>query len=387
MAPRHVLACCVTALACAAAQAAQKCEINGVSVNPAQARSLKGHTGLVRCTDRETGLLQREQEVQNGKLVGLVRSFEDGKLRKESSLNSRGNTHGRTREFSSDGQVLRDTLYDNGAIVGVSRRFYPSGQLQRASVYDTAGAEIGVVEFTPTGQLSNLQCADRPLMAPTFDDLRACGFMGSASQLEFFTPSGKVRARARFQGGKRTGFDTLRDNGKLAKQEEFSALQHIERTFAADGTKRREVHWNVSGPTPVQEREMEFAPTGVLVRDRRWAAGEPTSEQTYYLNGQLRRKAEYKDTGPGTQRVLAMTEFYNTGTLSSEGAFANTSRYALTPVGVHRRYDTYGILRSESTYDERGRALRERTFDESGKPLTEETPPDEAPRKPQAPAK
>ena len=75
MAPRHVLACCVTALACAAAQAAQKCEINGVSVNPAQARSLKGHTGWVRCTDRETGLLQREQEVQHGKLVGLVPSF------------------------------------------------------------------------------------------------------------------------------------------------------------------------------------------------------------------------------------------------------------------------------------------------------------------------
>lgn len=382
---QHVLACCVTALACTSVQAAQAaaqhCEINGSPVNPSNTRNIRGKTGLMRCTDPESGALQREQEVQNGKLVGLVRSFEGGQLLKEYSVNLRGNTHGRAREFAPGGQVLRDTVYDNGAIVGVSRHFYPNGQLQRGTVYNAAGAEIGAVEFTPNGQLSNLHCADKPMMAPTFDDLRACGFSGSASQLEFFSPTGTLRARARYQAGKRIGLDTLRDNGKLARQEEFTAMQRTERTFAPDGTKRREMLWNIAGANPVPEREQEFSPAGVLVRERRWTAGEMSSELTYYLNGQLRRKAEYKDTGVGTSRILAMSEFYDTGTLSSEGAFANTSRYALTPVGVHRRYDPSGKLRSEATYDERGRVTRERSFDDAGQPLGDDAALDEGARK------
>ena len=380
---QHVLACWVAALACNAAQAAQPgpptqdCEINGVSVNPTVARSLRGKTGLMRCVDHGTGVVQREQEVQNGRFTGLVRSFAEGQLQKEYSINSRGNSHGRAREFAPGGQVLRDTVYDNGAIVGFSRRFHPNGQLQRGTIYNAVGSEIASVEFNTHGQLSNLNCAEKPLMAPAFDDIRACGFMGGPSQLEFFSPTGTVRARARFLAGKRIGLDTLRDNGRMVLQEEITTTQRIERTFAADGTKRREMQWNVTGATPVQEREQEFAANGVLVRDRRWAAGELASELTYYLNGQLRRKAEYQDTGAGTPRILAMSEFYDSGTLSSEGAFANTSRYALTPVGVHRRYDTHGKLRSEAIYDERGRAVRERTFDDAG----EDTAMDDATRK------
>lgn len=384
---QHVLACCVTVLAWNAAQAAQStqaaqdCEVNGVPVNPALHRSLRGKSGLMRCVDRTSGVLVREQELQNGRLTGLVRNFTDGQLLKEYNVNSRGNSHGRAREFAPGGQVVRDTLYDNGTIVGFSRHFHPNGQLQRGTIYNAAGSEIASVEFTTNGQLSNLHCADKPLMAPAFDDLRACGFMGGPSQLDFFSPTGTVRARARFLAGKRIGLDTLRDNGKLMLQEEVTTTQRIERTFAADGTKRREMQWNVTGATPVQEREQEFAANGALVRDRRWAAGELASELIYYLNGQLRRKAEYKDTALGAPRILAMREFYDNGTLSSEGAFANTSRYALTPVGVHRRYDSQGKLRSEATYDERGRALRELAFDDAGQPVTEDTAMDETARK------
>lgn len=384
---QHVLACCVTALACGAAQAAQPapptqdCELNGVAVNPAMSRTLRGKSGLMRCVDHDTGVVQREQEVQNGRFTGLVRSFVEGQLQKEYNVNSRGNSHGRAREFAAGGQLLRDTVYDNGAIVGLSRRFHPNGQLQRGTIHNAAGAEIASVEFTANGQLSNLHCADKPLMAPAFDDVRACGFLGGPSQLEFFSPTGVVRARARFLAGKRIGLDTLRDNGRMVMQEEVTSTQRIERTFSADGTKRREMQWNVSGATPVQEREQEFAANGVLVRERRWAAGELASELTYYPNGQLRRKAEYKDTAAGTSRILAMSEFYDSGTLSSEGAFANTSRYALTPVGVHRRYDTKGKLRSEAIYDERGRTVRERLFDDAGQPVTEDAAMDEATRK------
>ena len=375
---QQLLACCFSALVCGAAQAAVPasfdCDINGVSVNPANTRGLRGKTGLMRCVERESGVVQREQEVQNGRFTGLVREFEGGQLRKEFSINLRGALHGRAREFASEGQLQLDTLYDNGVIVGVSRRLYPNGQLRRGTAYNAAGDEIAAVEFTPGGKLSNLQCADKPVLAPVIDDLRACGFMGTPSEVDFFSATGTVRARARYLAGKRIGLDTLRDNGRLVLQEEVSATQRIERTFAPDGAKRRELQWNVTGAEPVRERELEFSPTGVLVRERRWIAGELASEMIYFMGGQLRRTAEYLDGGVGTARILAIREYYASGTLASEGSFTNTTRYALTAVGVHRRYDALGMLRSETTYDDRGRPTRERSFDDAGQPMKDDAP-------------
>lgn len=376
---RRLLGCCVTAMACHTVQAAQDCEIGGVSVNPALNQSLRGKTGILRCTDRQTAALASEQELRKGRRVGLVRHFEDGQLREEYNVNLRGNKQGRAREFSPEGQVLREATYTNGTAVGLVRKFHPGGQLQRASVYHPSGAEIASVEFTSNGQLSALRCAEKPMLGPVVDDARACGFLGGPAQLDFYSEAGVLQGRARFSGGKRIGLDTFRADGKLVLQEESSPASRTERTFAPDGTKRQETQWTMAGTSAVRAREQEFSPTGVLLRERGWHAGELASETVYYLNGQLRRKAEYSGTGP--TRVLLMSEYYENGTLSNEGAFANTRRYALTPVGVHRRYDIQGNLRSESTYDERGRATRDRNFDESGQLLSGGTLSDDMARK------
>ena len=369
---RHLLGCCVTALACSGVQAAQDCTLNGISINPSSSRSLKGKTGMVRCTDRDSGVLVLEQEVINGRRIGLVRTFKEGQLLRENSVNARGNLQGRARDFAPDGQMLRDTMYDNGAIVGVARRFHPNGKLQRGTAYNPDGTELASVELTPRGQLSALRCGDKPLLAPAIDDARACGFSGGPSQVDFFSDTGTLRARARFMAGKRVGLDTF-DNGKLTQQEETTATSRIERSFAADGVRRRELHWTLIDDTAVRDRELEFSSKGVLVRERRWKASELASEMVYYLNGQLRRKAEYTDAGV-VPRVLMVSEYYDTGVLASDGAFANTTRYALTPVGTHRQFDTRGKLKHESVYDDKGRSIRERSFNDTGPPLEDESP-------------
>ena len=368
---------CCAALLCGSAHAAQDCEIQGVAVNPAVSASLQGKTGLMRCTDRSSGLVEREQDVVHGRLVGQVRIYQSGLLTKEYGQNERGNLHGTLREVTSGGRLVRKATYDNGVLVGFMRSYHPNGQVQRGSVVDAAGNEIAAVEFTPQGQVAELVCGDKPMLAPLIDDNKACGFVGGPSQVEYFL-DGSLHRRAFFQAGRRIQLDTLRGDGKVVQQEEATATSRIERTFSPTGTKRREMLWSLSGSTAQREKEQEFNPAGKLFRERRWKAGELASETLYYPNGQVRRKAEYAS---GPARVLQVSEYYDSGVLSAESTFANTTRYALTPVGTHRKFDATGKLRSETVYDERGKIVRDRMFDESGQVLRDEPGPEDGPRR------
>ena len=369
---------CCAALLCGSAHAAQDCEIQGVAVNPAVSTSLQGKTGLMRCTDRDSGRIEREQDVVHGRLVGQVRIYQSGLLAKEYGQNERGNLHGTLRELTPGGLLVRKATYDNGLVVGLMRVYHPNGQLQRGSVMDAAGNEIAAVEFTAQGQVTDLVCGDKPMLAPVIDDTKACGFVGGPSQVDYFLDGGSLYRRAFFQAGRRIQLDTLRGDGKVVQQEEATATSRIERTFSPTGTKRREMLWSLSGSTAQREKEQEFNPAGKLFRERRWKAGELASETLYYPNGQVRRKAEYAS---GPARVLQVSEYYDSGVLSAESTFANTTRYALTPVGTHRKFDATGKLRSETVYDERGKIVRDRTFDEGGQALRDDPGPEEGPRR------
>ena len=129
------------ALSGAAAHAVQDCDLNGERVNPANGNTTQGKTGVMRCQDRDSGELQREQELRNGVFMGAVRYYDRGKLAKEHSVNAKGNLHGRAREFDPDGQVLREATYDDGHELGLVRSFHPNGQLRRVAFYVDPGGE------------------------------------------------------------------------------------------------------------------------------------------------------------------------------------------------------------------------------------------------------
>ncbi|MES2183257.1 MAG: hypothetical protein V4505_01815 [Pseudomonadota bacterium] len=371
------------AFAGGAAWAVQDCDIGGEPVNPANGHTTQGKTGLMRCRDRDTGQVVREQELQNGKFMGVVRYFTDGKLSREQTVNERGNMQGRAREFAPGGQVLREATYDNGTQTGLSRSFHPNGQLHRATFYGPQG-EQAYAEFTARGELRGLRCGDKPLLAPAVDDAKLCGFPSRLSQVQFVAENGSLRARATYQAGKRVRYETYQDNGTPAQQEEVSATARIERSFGPEGNKRREMQWALNGTQAVREREQEFAASGAITRERRWANGELSSEQTFYLNGQPRSKARYTQSGPG--RMLETQEFYDNGVLSAEGSYVDTGRYAPTPVGTHRQFDTQGRVKSESVYDARGRITRERAWDPSGALLRDDEVFEDGSRKAFSPA-
>ncbi|MES2414110.1 MAG: hypothetical protein V4614_09935 [Pseudomonadota bacterium] len=350
--------------------AVQDCELNGESVNPNNGNTTAGKTGIMRCKDRDSGQMAREQELKAGKFTGLMRFYQNGKLQREYTENERGNRQGRYREFSADGKILRDENYDNGDSVGLSRSFYSDGQLRRASWLAQPGGEQASVDFTEKGQLNSLRCGDRPLLAPVIDDARLCGFSGSASSVEFFGSRGALNARSSYLAGKRIRHETFNDNGNPSSLDEITGNLRIQRRFSTSGMKLREMQYQVDGKTSTLLRDQEFAASGSLARDKRWVNGKLALEEAFYLNGQPRRKNEYG--GEGTSAWMQSTDYYDSGKIAGTGRYANAMRGRQLPTGTHQRFNEAGKVIAESTYDERGRISREKAWSDAGELLRDD---------------
>jgi len=358
---------CGALLAAGTAHAVQVCELDGEHVNPANGHSTAGKNGLMRCRDRDSGELRREQQLQDGAFVGLVRLYEKGKLAGEHSVNAQGNRHGRARSFDAAGQVIREAVYENGREVGLVRSFHPDGRLRRVAFHAQPGGERASAEFNARGQLSALRCADRAVLAPAVDDARLCGHGGGPSQVELHDANGVLRSRLSYRAGQRVRSEAFHANGRPAVQEETDGDRRIERRLSPEGVTQHELVSLIVERRTIRQRELEYSERGMLVREQRWTpAGEPESEARYYLNGQPRSKAVHRSEGD--VRVIDVEEFHDNGQRAAQGRYALAGNGRRIPIGTHRRFGTEGRLTAEAVFDARGRVTRERTWDADGRP-------------------
>src|SRR5690348_12492069 len=152
----HRVALAVLLAACAAlplreARAVESCELNGAHVNPSNGYTTQGKTGLMRCRDGEGGPVVREQELQNGVFMGVVRYFRDGRLEREYRVNAKGNRDGVAREYAADpsakGRLVLEETYRDGTSVGRTRRWRPDGSLERVTVHGEDGRERAMAQL------------------------------------------------------------------------------------------------------------------------------------------------------------------------------------------------------------------------------------------------
>jgi antitoxin component YwqK of YwqJK toxin-antitoxin module len=360
------------------AQAVQVCDLDGQSVNPANGSTTAGKSGLMRCRDGDSGPVIREEEIQRGVFMGVVRYFRAGVLEREFSVNERGNRDGRSREYAATpgpkNQLLREETMRNGTTVGLARTWYADGTLKRLTFYGDDEREQAVAAFTQQGRLTELRCANQPRLAPDADDATWCGHRGNGvATVDLYASSGKLRGRISHERGERRKLETLWDNGKLRDQIETNATDGSERNFSADGVKRKESAWitrqSDNRSSRITTLEQEFHESGTLVHERRWLpsdrGGELQLEQHWYLNGQLRDKVEY--LVQDGQLVKRDTRYHDNGRVASEGLWLVKSRFDSQPIGLHKSFDDAGHLRAERTYDGKGRSTREREFDETGR--------------------
>ena len=374
-APRLATALLTLALPLAA-HAITVCDLDGQPIDMNNGSATAHKTGLVHCRDSATGTLQRDIELRDGVTMGVMRYYRKGVLQAEFTTNARGNREGIAREYAAvDGPknpLVREDNYVNSTHVGLSRTWLPDGTPSRLTWYEDDGRESAVAEFTARGQLSALRCGTRPVFAPHADDASWCGFKGSPAKVTLYGGDGRERSHLVLLRGERLSSEELWENGRPSETSERTEAGGVDRRFAEDGVKRREVQWVRAGssdrPRKVTVLDQEFHERGTLVRERRWQATERGAdlvlEQTWYLNSQPRERQDYLLVdGKRTRRE---TDYHDNGRVAFEGSWraeANDS----TPIGVHKRFDDQGRLRGESRYDARGKLAHERSLDESGK--------------------
>jgi antitoxin component YwqK of YwqJK toxin-antitoxin module len=343
------------------------CEVNGKSVDPNNGSTTNGVTGLIRCVERDSRLIAREQALVNGSYVGVNKFYEKGKLIRDGNVNAKGNRDGSNKTYSQSGVLLTDEVYLNGANIGLQKSFYETGSLRRLSFYeqrDTNASvfinthEIASIELTPKGKLRDFRCAAKPVITfEKYSDSQLCGFAEKLT-VELFSDDTIVELRTA-QNGKFLSREWFWPDGKLSGQFLRDNEKVTERRFNRAGVKTSEVVSTDKSDGRVRELEQLFHASGVLISEKQWGTSGLTSESTWYLNGQLKSKQEHLATS------VLKKEYFDSGKLAFEGSYGRADK-RFQALNQHRFFYESGKLRSEIFYDADGKVTRERDVSENG---------------------
>jgi len=360
----------------ASASAIIRCEMDGKPLNVSNGAELAGKSGLVRCREEDTGHLQREQELRNGKFIGQERMFDrEGRLLRERTVNERGNSHGRVAEFWPNGQVRREETADNGRTQGAVRRFDATGRMERVSFHGE-GQELFHVEYNSKGQPMRLLC---PRSSVLPDDRKLCGFAG-ATDTELFAESGARSAQLRYDQGRLLSATEWSSDGVVSAQQVVVDGRRVHKSFYTEGGKSVLREERVFTPDERTLRDTRgqlfsarrYGASGQPIEQRSFADGREVEVERWYLNGSVRERSTVSGSGKDTRQLREM--YRDDGKLVRREQL-NADQW---PVGTQQAFHENGRLAAEEQYstpDARGRTrlTARKQWDESGKLMADDT--------------
>jgi antitoxin component YwqK of YwqJK toxin-antitoxin module len=280
-------------------------------------------------------------DIRQGHKNGFVTTTDGKNSRRVSYRDDK--RHGEEKRIE-DGHVAALAEYDGGERVW-EKELYPSGKVKRYSHKFAGGGGYGELSVKEDGRVTQLNCS--PAAKDDKELRKPCGFDGAATT-SIYDGTGKV-----------SRIDTWKD-GVLQKQgagtSDYAARSEVgfkdgkkdgeERVLAKDGRLASTITWS-RGVKDGKERV--YADDGKrIVKETVWQAGESKQVTELYLNGN--RKLEEVYEGPKRKLVK---EFWDTGKVSSEGAFVICDAHRYRPWcedGVHRSYYENGAHKSEVSY-------------------------------------
>ncbi len=380
--PKHAagigLTTLLVALACQPALAVQDCEFQGKHINTSDGSQTAGKTGMVRCKDRSSGVLEREYELRDGQSIGLSRYYRDGTLVKEFTITANGPHEGPEREWAKNGQLVLEFTNVKGNARGLRRQWFEDGKQRKIEWVTDHERDGAAVEYNALGQLASLRCGPKPLLAPHVNDAKLCGFDGGTpSTVNLYSHKGDLRGTTVLLVGVEQRATTFSANGKPELEEELlpGGTQKRETIYYAEGGgKRRERLWDVSSGRPaLLLREADFHASGTLVAERQYQVVDTSNgrkrsrlaaESRFYLNGQPQQKDVY--ALEGNTELRDTQRYTDQGKLKTQGRYALEGRYGERPVGAHQTFFANGKPEHEDSYDAKGKATRQKVWDESG---------------------
>lgn len=368
----QLLACGALCVLTSSANAIIHCEMNGKSVNPNNGSETATLTGVLRCKDEDSGKLQREQELRDGKYIGLHRSFDrEGRLERERSVNERGNSQGVEKQFWPNGQLKSESNADNGQSVGLTRHYFENGKISRLSFYQDRRSLLDI-SLNADGSYSELRC---PATNTIAEDRKPCGFAGK-TDIELKNAVGKRRALQTWEQGKLLAATMYRDDGSLQSEMSFDQGRRVHRSFAMDNTPGnknvlREERVFEPGEQPLNstagrlQTSKLWGTNGQATELIRYIDGRPMQTERWYLNGALKEKSSI--TGSGNSARTQREKFTDDGKLASRETLTADG----SATGLQQYFYGNGKLRREETYGEpdargRTRVLTRKEWHETG---------------------
>ena len=368
--------------------------MNGKPVNPSDGSAIAGLSGLLRCRDDDTGQLQREQELRAGKYLGIERFFDrNGKLSKERSVNERGNSQGRVREFWPSGQLKRESLADNGDARGLVRSFAQNGEPESVRFIQDR-QELFLLEYNAQGQMTALQC---PAASVTHEDRKPCGFEGRTDTTLYGSHGEKLALRT-YEQGRQLAATLWQDDGTLAGQQLFDGGRRVQRRYSAQGAapgksvlreeRIFEPDTNALNATRGRLQSLKlWGANGQLTEAHDYADGREVALQRWYLNGKLRERRAR--TGTGDQARVLRDSFSDAGVLLRRERLIAGTDDADVPIGAQQTFHGDGTLASEETWSPldasgRTRLAARRLWDESGRLTADDDIMEDGSRRPRA---
>ena len=205
----------------------------------------------MRCRDGEGGPVVREQELQQGKFMGVVRYYKDGALEREYRVNERGNRDGVLREWArpeagaqeragARGDAARRPQRRHRPQLVPDRPAAPGGGLRRRRARAGERRVHGARPARPTCAARTQARARQRLRRPRRLRLRRRPVERDALQRQGRGRRRGVVLRARRAAQERDALGKRR--GARAERGSADAAASSA-SFAADGTKRREQQW------------------------------------------------------------------------------------------------------------------------------------------------
>jgi antitoxin component YwqK of YwqJK toxin-antitoxin module len=311
-----------------------RCELDGKPVNLDNGSTTEGRSGIVKCYAAD-GALEHEQELRDGRFIGLDRRYENGKPASERQVNANGNTDGLLREWYPSGQLKREAHYENGSYVGLARGWFEDGKPASVRYHEKAGGTASVgIEYNAQGQLKDLHCGTRSLVP---EDKTLCGFDGKESHPQLYNARGQLRAELVVQAGQVRSMREFRGDGKLASSFEITPEGRLDRRYHPGG---------------------EVALEALVVNDF------VVRETERYMSGRIKTKTERE---PVERNAKATIERYrDSGTLATRTQLIGERR-------VHEQtFDERGAPSEEFFYDDEGAVARHRAFGPDGAVKTDE---------------
>jgi antitoxin component YwqK of YwqJK toxin-antitoxin module len=351
------------------ANAIIRCEINGKPINVSNGNETAGKSGLLRCTEEDTGQLQREQEMRNGQFIGLQRQYDrEGKLSRERRVNERGNSQGVDRHFWPNGRVKTEETVENGQTAGIKKRYFENGKLEDLLFYQ-AGREVFAMAYYPEGYLYELRC---PKTSVTPEDRKPCGFEGR-QDTELLRSNGQRGALQTWEQGKLIASTTYREDGSLWWQYSREDGRRVQRMYSSADGKSVLREERVLEP----DDALLTSGRGALLSRKQWGANEQLVEQVqyrdgvearaerWYLNGSLKERVVLEGDGAAARRMVE--SYDDAGKLQTR---ASTTLRG-TRSGLQQSFHSNGKLAQEDIYsapDARGntRLTARKSWDETG---------------------